>query len=262
LVKPDELSPDVWAPLAAGFGVVAEKARTAADGESAMKAYRQAYQAWLSAMIEAAASQARAVRDRANAAADPALKAFAAKMNGASTMLDGAVVAISNGDLGSAQALFNSATALIVEGLKALPAVIVPARDAEVVFRSPRRLFSLSESPGMLEIRDISASSPIDPVAGREERTFRSVREIEKQITTRDWLITFGVGVAAVVLGVFLLWVDNLTWGSVKDMITAVLWGLGLHQIAGNALFSKLDLASLEGQLTGVAAAGGAGGAH
>jgi len=53
------------------------------------------------------------------------------------------------------------------------------------------------------------------------------------------------------VLGVFLLWVGNLTWGNAKDLIAAVLWGLGLHQVAGNAVFSKLDVTDLQDQLAG-----------
>ena len=48
--------------------------------------------------------------------------------------------------------------------------------------------------------------------------------------------IVFVVALAiAVILGVKLLWIDNYTWGSFSDCLIAVLWGLGLHQVSGNA---------------------------
>jgi len=62
-------------------------------------------------------------------------------------------------------------------------------------------------------------------------------------------VVSIIVGAVAVFLGVFLLWMDNPAWGTYRDMAVAVLWGLGLHQVSGNALFAKLDLTALENQL-------------
>jgi hypothetical protein len=39
----------------------------------------------------------------------------------------------------------------------------------------------------------------------------------------------------AVGLGLKLLWDGNSTWGSFSDCLVAILWGLGLHQVSGNA---------------------------
>ena len=44
-------------------------------------------------------------------------------------------------------------------------------------------------------------------------------------------LVAFAVAIA---LGVKLLWEPNLTWGGTSDIVVAVLWGLGMHQVAGN----------------------------
>jgi len=45
--------------------------------------------------------------------------------------------------------------------------------------------------------------------------------------------------VVSILLGLKLLWVDNATWGSANDYMVALLWGLGLHQIA-NASYEGL----------------------
>jgi hypothetical protein len=49
-------------------------------------------------------------------------------------------------------------------------------------------------------------------------------------------LILFLSGIVAILLGLKLLWIDNLVWGTSNDCLVAILWGLGLHQVA-NASF-------------------------
>ena len=51
----------------------------------------------------------------------------------------------------------------------------------------------------------------------------------------------------AVASGIQLLWVNNPTWGGWDDMFTALMWGLGLHQVAGTGL----DLTGLAEKFTG-----------
>jgi hypothetical protein len=51
-----------------------------------------------------------------------------------------------------------------------------------------------------------------------------------------EWLFQLLVLVVAVILGLQLLWADNPVWGSWTDVIIALLWGLGLHQVAGATL--------------------------
>ncbi|QDV44246.1 hypothetical protein Enr13x_41090 [Stieleria neptunia] len=56
------------------------------------------------------------------------------------------------------------------------------------------------------------------------------------------WIFVLS-GVVAVILGIKLLWVDDLDWGTNGDYLIAVLWGLGLHQVA-NVSFNFNSLAS------------------
>ena len=59
-----------------------------------------------------------------------------------------------------------------------------------------------------------------------------------------------GIALAAMLVscttGLLVLWVDDPTWGDLKSMITAFLWGLGLHQVAGIALGS---ITKIQGKL-------------
>lgn len=63
-----------------------------------------------------------------------------------------------------------------------------------------------------------------------------------------DFLVTAIVGVIAVVLGLQLLWVDQLAWGTPYDLIVAFLWGLGLHPVGGT-VFGGLQ--GLRDKITG-----------
>lgn len=56
-------------------------------------------------------------------------------------------------------------------------------------------------------------------------------REIEAAIREWDRRISWVVAVIAVVVGMSVLYAGKLTWGSVGDLFTAFLWGLGLHQV-------------------------------
>ena len=60
--------------------------------------------------------------------------------------------------------------------------------------------------------------------------------DLRFQKTMFHWVVNVAILFVAVVWGMQLLWVDNPTWGSGADMFTALIWGLGLHQIAGTGL--------------------------
>ena len=64
----------------------------------------------------------------------------------------------------------------------------------------------------------------------------RSVAWFQALLNRGDFYFALGIGVVAVLSGIMLLWLDNATWGSINDYIIALLWGLGLHQISGQAL--------------------------
>jgi hypothetical protein len=50
-----------------------------------------------------------------------------------------------------------------------------------------------------------------------------------------DGVILVAAIILAIYLGLELLYLDDMTWGSPKDVLVAVLWGLGMHQVSGSA---------------------------
>jgi hypothetical protein len=262
-VRPDEIKAETWAPYEKRFELAASQARGAKTGDEAMSSYHNADEAWLSGMIEALRSQALAVQDRAKKASEKDKQAFDVIMQEQLDALQKARDTLAAGDFTTARKAYNEAKGAILEGLKALPPAPSPKSMA---FGEQRhvaaRIFSLFSSPEMITIPGLSMSSSVEPMGGRAPRIFDPVKSIEKKISQRDLMVGVVAGVVAVVLGVFLLWIDNLTWGSPKDLVAAVLWGLGVHQIAGNAVFAKLDLGTLQDQLTGTTSQGGSDGKH
>lgn len=69
-----------------------------------------------------------------------------------------------------------------------------------------------------------------------------SVKDLTKRLRRYDMLVTLVLFIVAVVLGLSLLWVKDPTWGGWEDALTAVLWGLGLHQVAGGAFEGLMGL--------------------
>jgi hypothetical protein len=62
-----------------------------------------------------------------------------------------------------------------------------------------------------------------------------SVKQIMMWRLALEAALAFAAMVMAVLLGLKLLWASDPTWGSADDLLTAVLWGLGLHQVSGAA---------------------------
>jgi hypothetical protein len=85
----------------------------------------------------------------------------------------------------------------------------------------------------------------------RRNRDWFNLDRLKQQLKTRDRIATAIILAAAVGLGLYNIWVDNPAWGTAKDGFVAILWGLGLHQLAGNVLFAKLDLTQLANDLAG-----------
>jgi hypothetical protein len=90
--------------------------------------------------------------------------------------------------------------------------------------------------PAGPEIRE----QPHRPGEPLERETSADVRR------ERSWktfaVLGLGFGIALIV-GTRTLWLDNLTWGGAGSWIEAILWGLGIHQIAG------VGFDGIEGQL-------------
>jgi hypothetical protein len=245
IARPNAIPQDQWDKLIEAFRTSATKARTSIDGDAAVAAYEDTYRTYLQLLVRVATEVATELKARANA--DQSTQLDAALKN-----LEDAQGRINNSELDLAKQSYDSAQNAIDAAAKALtPAAIKMSfapggnRLQATMLSSASTLFCIRAIPGF------------ERLAERRRSGWSSVKDIDRAITMRDRWVTVIVGLAAVVLGVHSIWMDNLSWGTSKDMFTAVLWGLGLHQVAGNVLFAKLDYDQLQNQLTGAKPTGG-----
>jgi hypothetical protein len=82
-----------------------------------------------------------------------------------------------------------------------------------------------------------------DRAAAGQPHAGLTLRTIQEQINLGDRLVLVVAIVAAVLIGLQFLWAGNPTWGGSNDYTTAILWGLGLHQVSGAAFDGVLNLA-------------------
>ncbi|HEX6095472.1 MAG TPA: hypothetical protein VF432_04030 [Thermoanaerobaculia bacterium] len=69
-----------------------------------------------------------------------------------------------------------------------------------------------------------------------------TAHRIRGLVTNVDFFVLLIALLVAILLGLRLLWFDDPDWGSGNDMIVAVLWGLGLHQVTSSGLQGFADL--------------------
>ena len=85
------------------------------------------------------------------------------------------------------------------------------------------------------------------PSSGRGIVPEDPMQEIEDSRAVASWklrqsklLFDTGILIISVVLGLYLLWSPNMTWGGSADLFVAFLWGLGLHTASASNPFEGL----------------------
>jgi len=112
-------------------------------------------------------------------------------------------------------------------------------REAEAVVAAPQ-MNSFGVTVGkkgaapMGDVPELVLPLPFPPFPTTSEEADGALRQLRVTLGSIDWLYQGVVLLVAVMLGVYVLWADNPTWGSAKDMLIAGLWGLGLHSLSNN----------------------------
>lgn len=75
------------------------------------------------------------------------------------------------------------------------------------------------------------------------------LESIDRRIRNNDIIVSVIISTVALIFGLSLLWANDQTWGSGMDYMTALLWGLGLHQVGSGGVFGGLG--SIQNQLVG-----------
>lgn len=240
--KPASMAPAEWTTLKSNFEASVKKVHEATEGTAAIKACEDAYAAYLRLLIEVA----RKIMDNE---IQPAVDKQGSQQQKdelaqARQNLELADSRLRNGETTQAGESYEAAKTVLDKAAKWFPTgpqVLGPAAGVRA---------ALASNPVMRLIPSLAVTEFTGPDE-RRHYNWLKLDKLKSQVKTRDLIVTVIVGAAAVALGLYNIWVDNPAWGTLKDGFVAVLWGLGLHQLAGNMLFARLDLTELAKNLSG-----------
>ena len=237
--RPTWIAPEAWSPTVVEVSEALERVHMAPTPDEAIAAYEAARTAFLRAPALALRDR---VRNEIGAAGVP--KALREALGSVDEQLGEVLVLVERGQLPEATTALEKAELEYrrVEaehasppaasgdmlgdeeeeesGMKAAPAV--PQRGATPGGELPPGV------PGGTGLLDLFGFSGAVAAA-------RTSAALDAEIARRDRMVSLAMGIAAVVLGLSLLWADAPTWGSFKDVVAAFLWGLGLHKVGTDA---------------------------
>ncbi|HVV86348.1 MAG TPA: hypothetical protein VHE35_25000 [Kofleriaceae bacterium] len=120
--------------------------------------------------------------------------------------------------------------------------------DARAVLAGPQPSLTAAHTHGRALAPPPLASIPAAVSSMLPARL--SVRELTGQVAFGDAVVLAVVTAVAVVTGLRLLWAGSPTWGSADDLLTAFLWGAGLHAVGNDSFKGLLGLKSTLGTTT------------
>ena len=211
----------------------------ATDPDEAKKTYLNAYAQYLRGLILKLQAALKASQERVdlNTSISPDdKKKHKESLTQASTKLTTALAKIDSEDMQGAAQDYEAARTILTQvdteldqagGTLSLP-------GSEAVEAAPAAI--PATIPGPLTLPFLGA------FINRSRAT--TVTEVTRKLGLLDLVFTAIILLIAVFLGLKLLWTDNATWGGWDAYLSAVLWGLGLHQVSGAAFEGLQGLAA------------------
>ena len=207
-----------WTALKKGVHEHIDKIQATLDPDKALDAYEEGYEMYLTAVTEK-------LRVHAVKAAEDGIPEEWDVVN---QNLEKIEVSLKNKDFSAAAALYDETQKLCA--------------DLEGSDRSGD-IFDMIEDPSpavMTPVQDTSMvreglELPQAPEAEEEAYVLPDAATISRQISTYDLILAGVALLLATFMGLNLLYETNYTWGSANDYLIAILWGLGLHQVTGQA---------------------------
>jgi hypothetical protein len=205
-----------WGELQAQVRAILAGVGTQAP-DAALQAVRDADQHLVRGLVGAARTKLSADRQKIGASPSPADKDRAAALDGILGHLDDARAALARGDLAAAHTAYDDArtglSAARTSGFLGAAAATLAVPD-------------LPPAPGPPAAATVMVpSAVVTPLP--------DVADVQRQWRWYEGLIfvlTLAVGVA---VGLLALYVGKPTWGSLGDVLLALLWGAGLYQVTG-----------------------------
>lgn len=210
------LSPDAWVRLSAEVQLILAQ-RSEVDADEAIAVVARAEERLLMGLVGLLANKVSAARPDTSGSPSDKDKQTAAQLDAILAELEGARTKLTAGQLAEARAHYDRASDAIdtarVAGFMSATAPNLAAPEIPA---------PLGRS-GSFRVRDVSAQ----PDLGEPPTTGAA--------TKLRWYELFAAAVAGVVglaAGIVGLYFGNPTWGGLDDLLLAVLWGIGMHEVA------------------------------
>lgn len=217
-----------WEALKSEVAARLDQVSSTSDPDAALAAYRAAYTGYLQKLAGALHGEVKERHAKLKAEADKFtaedLKSHTDDLNGIFRLLDGVARRLAAGELTEAASEYQQAKdALTGIDLKLKAGGVSMGMASSA---APADALPAGAIPGP------GGELPTVAVLGREPRERPTVQSLTQRLRWYDIAVTFAIFPVAVALGLYLLWVNDSTWGTWGDWLTAVLWGLGLHRVA------------------------------
>ncbi len=232
---PHGFNDDNWNELKNSTIEKLSRVREAADAATAATAYQAAYTFYLRELAVKLRDRARFYRAEVIEKHPGLSPEDKNKLTGLITeslsAIEGALQKISSGQLDEAANDYLSATAKFEEVHNALQ----PGGGDTMSAVSADVLASAAALGGVsTDFFELPFWQSIFP---REKLSLNTAASTARRISRLDVAFAFVILLIAVLLGLKVLWSDNLTWGGIGDYFIAVFWGLGLHQVTSATAF-------------------------
>lgn len=231
---------DSWSRLQTRMSEELAIVRGHEDAESSIAAYQSAFGFYLLTLLTALRRRAQQyvtlITQDKGRMTEAQFNDFSSRLAAASARVDESVRQVNAKKFPAAAAGYDEAAKAVNEVADALRAGGLMGQAVN----QQQAAAAAASQPGFVPEATGEARTP--GVLPREPRARTTVEELEARLRRNDILATLGVAVIAVGLGLQLLWADNAVWGTWRDRLTAVLWGLGLHQASGVAFEGLLGL--------------------
>jgi hypothetical protein len=221
-----------WETLLGTVRAGIDAVRKATDAPTAETAYASAYSTYLRRILQAIGDRlADAAALAPNRIPAAQLVGVQADIQTANIQRTACLTALATHDLVTADQRYQQLQQTYARVLQAFQNVGQPMAAGGVnVVAAPDTV-----NPGTIA-RPAARTTAFAKVGPPTDRIRVTVADLDRQIGQGEQIVAAVAGVVAILLGLQLLWAPSPAWGSASDCIIAILWGLGLHQVAGAAM--------------------------
>lgn len=221
-----------WDTVVTNVGQHTAKVRLAADADDAIEAYQAGYSIYLKKLIGALhkrAEDSNLIIEAIKTLTQEDKNLFYQRLEAIVQKLDSATRKLQVTQLRGAASNYTKAKQDMEEVAKSVKQAAPGTRMSKV----PNDDIADAQPGGTIPTSACELRA--EQAAQRTAWIKSTISELSRSMVCRDRIFACVILFISVLLGLKLLWADDPTWGGAKAYLTAVLWGLGLHQVSGTA---------------------------